>query len=53
MLSAADAELGALFTNNREAMYMRKMIEEIGHKQDQTTMQTDNSTAEGVTNKNL
>ena len=52
MSSTAEAELGALFVNTRESVYMRKIFKEMGHKQDQTTMQTYKSTAEGVIRKN-
>ena len=48
MSSAAEAELGGLYINAREAVPMRKTLEELGHKQPRTPMQTDNSTALGV-----
>ena len=48
MSSAAEAELGALFINAREAIPMRHLLEEMGHKQPPTPLQTDNSTALGV-----
>jgi hypothetical protein len=52
MSSAAEAELGALFINAKTAVPMRKALEELGHPQPPTPMQTDNSTAYGViTNK--
>ena len=50
MSSAAEAELGALFVNAREAVHIRNILEEIGHPQPPTPIQTDNSTAEGVVN---
>ena len=53
MSSASEAELGAPFINVMEAVYMRKMIEEMGHKQGKTTMQTDNSTEEELMNKKI
>ena len=46
MLSAAEAELGDLLINTREVVYIQKMLKEMGHKQDQAPMQTDNSMAE-------
>ena len=52
MLSAAEAELGDLLINTREVVYIQKMLKEMGHKQDQAPMQTDNSMAEWVINKN-
>ena len=53
MSSAEEAELGALLINAREAMYMWKIIEEMGHKQEKMPMQTENIMAEGVINKNI
>ena len=50
MSSAAEAELGALYINAREAVYIRQILDEMGHKQSRTPLQTDNSTAEGVIN---
>ena len=51
MSSAAEAELGAMFINAREAVPCRKTLQEMGHKQPRTPMQIDNSTAIGVANK--
>ena len=48
MSSAAAAELGALFINAREAVHIRNILEEMGHPQPPTPIQTDNSTANGV-----
>ena len=53
MSSAAEAELGGLYINAREAVYLRKILEAMGHPQPRTPLQTDNSTAEGVVNKNV
>ena len=50
MSSAAEAELGALFINAKEAVYIRTILEEMGHHQPHTPVQTDNSTANGVVN---
>ena len=50
MSSAAEAELGGLFINAREAVYIRQILEEMGHKQPRTPIQTDNATAEAVVN---
>ena len=50
MSSAAEAELGAMYINAREAIPMRQALEEMGHPQPKTPMQVDNSTALGVTN---
>ena len=51
--SAAEAEVGALFINCREAVPARHVLEFLGHKQPPTPMQTDNTTALGVVNQNV
>ena len=48
--SEAEADLGALFINAREAVHIRNILEEIGHPQPTTPIQTDNPTANGVVN---
>jgi hypothetical protein len=53
MSSAAEAELGALYINAREAVPMRQLLTEMGHIQPSTPIQTDNSTACGVVNSNI
>jgi hypothetical protein len=53
MSSAAEAELGALFINAKEAVHMRRILQEMGHPQPPTPIQTDNSTAEGVINSRV
>ena len=53
MSSAAEAELGVLFINAKEAVHMRRILEEMGHRQPRTPIQTDNSTAEGVINSRV
>ena len=53
MSSAAEAEIGALFINCREAVPARHVLEFLGHPQPPTPMQTDNTTALGVVNKNF
>jgi hypothetical protein len=50
MTSATEAELAVLYINAREAVYIRIILEEIGHKQPPTPMQTDNAMAEAVIN---
>jgi hypothetical protein len=46
--SAAEAELGTLFHNGKEACPLRIALEEMGHPQPATPMATDNSTAIGI-----
>ena len=53
MSSAAEAELGGLYIMAREAIWMRVILEELGHKQPPTPIQTDNSTAEGIINNTV
>ncbi len=52
MSSAAEAEIGALYINCKEAILARHTLEYLGHKQPPTPMQTDNTTALGVVNNN-
>jgi hypothetical protein len=50
MASVTKAELGALYSTAREAIYLRIILEELGHKQPATPIQTDNAMAKGVIN---
>ena len=53
MSSAAEAEIGALFLNSRQAIPARTTLIEMGHQQPPTPIQTDNTTALGFVSKNL
>jgi hypothetical protein len=53
MSSAAKAELGALYINACKAIPQKQLLEELGHPQPLTPMQTDNSTALGVVTSNI
>ena len=53
MASAAEAEIGALYLNAREVIPMRVTLEEMGHPQPRTPMQTDNSVAQGLATLNV
>jgi hypothetical protein len=53
MTSAAKAELGALYINAKEAVYIWQILIKMGHPQPQTLIQTDNSTAEGEINNKI
>ncbi len=54
MLSAAEAELGALFINAKTAVSMQQTLIELGHPQPRTPIQIDNATAHALlTNKIL
>jgi hypothetical protein len=46
--SAAEAELGGLFYNGKEACPIRITLEELGYPQPPTVIVTDNSTATGI-----
>ena len=43
--STAEAELGALFLNAREAKVIRLILRELGHEQPPTAIHVDNTTA--------
>ncbi len=54
MSLAAEAELGALFINAKTVVSMRRTLEELGHPQPRTPIQTNNLTAHALlTNKIL
>lgn len=53
MSSATEAELAALYIMAREAVYIRIILEEMGHKQPATPIQTDNAMAEAVINAKI
>ena len=53
MSSAAEAEIGSLYENGKKGIEIRLLLEEMGHKQPPTPIPTDNSTAEGIMNKNI
>jgi len=50
MSSATKAELAGLYIMAREAVYIRIILEELGHKQPPTPLQTDNAMADAVIN---
>ena len=53
MASATEAETGALFYNGQEALPLIRALEEMGHKQPPTPIQTDNFTAYGIVNSSI
>jgi hypothetical protein len=53
MSLAAKAELGALYLNAKEAIYLRQILHDLGHPQPLTPIQTDNMIAEGVINNKI
>ena len=50
MASAAEAEYAALFHNTQHGAMIRTILEEMGHPQPPTPVETDNSTAVGIAN---
>ena len=53
MTSAADAEIGVLYVNTRHVIPTRRTLEEMGHPQPSTSVQTDNTTALGFATKHI
>ncbi len=53
MSSAAEAKLGALFINVKTEVSMQRTLEEMGHPQICTPIQTDNSTAHALLTKKI
>jgi hypothetical protein len=53
MSSVAKAELGALYINAHKAVPQHHTLDEMGHKQPPTPIQTDNTTAIGIVNNNI
>jgi hypothetical protein len=53
MASAAESELAALFVTAREMIPHRQTLITMGWQQPKSPIQTDNSTAAGVTNKTI
>jgi hypothetical protein len=50
MSLAAVAEIGAVFINDKEGTVLRATLEELGHPQPPTPLETDNTTATGYSN---
>ena len=50
MSSATEAKLAALYIMAREAVYIRIILEELGHEQPPMPLQTDNLMADGIIN---
>jgi hypothetical protein len=48
MSSSSEAEVGPIFNNAKMAAPLQVMLEEMGHPQPHTPIQTDNSTAHGI-----
>ena len=46
--STAEAELGGLFENMRDAITLRNILADMGYPQSATPIQTDNKCADGI-----
>jgi hypothetical protein len=53
MSSATEAELAGLYMMAHKAVYIRIILEELGHIQPPTPLQTDNAMADSVTNSKV
>jgi hypothetical protein len=53
LASAAEAELGGLYSNAKKAAVLRVILDEMGHPQATTPIQTDNACAAGIANKTV
>ena len=53
MPSACEVEIGAMYINAREAVPARQALEQMGHTQPRTPMQTDNTSAHQVVTNNV
>ena len=53
MTSAAEAEIGSMFINAREAVSQQMTLVEMGHPQPRTPMQTDNSDVHSIVTNNV
>ena len=53
MLSAAEAEIGAMYINMRKAVPIRKTLIKLGHVRSPTPLQMDNSAAHSVVSRNV
>eukprot|EP00957_Ditylum_brightwellii_P142159 10830836-Ditylum_brightwellii.AAC.1 len=53
MVSAAETEIGALFSNTQKGEEMRTALQEMGHLQPPTPVMTDNSTSCGIINNTV
>jgi hypothetical protein len=53
MSSTAEAEVGYIFNNAKEAAPLRFMLEEMWHPQPPTPIQIENSTAYGILNNKV
>ena len=53
MSSAAETKLGALYINAKKTVEEGIILEEMGHPQPPTPLQTDNSTGDAIMNSHM
>jgi hypothetical protein len=53
MSAAAEAEIESVFINAKEGAVLRTTLEELGHPQPPTPLETDNTTATGYSNSTI
>ena len=53
MASAAKADLGALFHNAKEGVYLHQILTKMGHPQPCMSIQMDNTMAKGIINNKI
>eukprot|EP00957_Ditylum_brightwellii_P115604 8817675-Ditylum_brightwellii.AAC.1 len=53
MASAAEAEIGALYTNTRKGEEFRTALQELDHPQPPTPIMTDNTTTNRIVNDTI
>ena len=53
MSSAKESEIASIFHNAKEIAPLRTTLEEIGHKQPPTLIQTDSKTGDGILNNKV
>ena len=51
--SVAEAETGGIFHNTKSAIYIKKILEDLGHLHNTIRIKTDNSTEEAFGNSTL
>jgi hypothetical protein len=53
VVSAAEAELGALFINCQEGLIFKSTLEDLGHTQPKISVHCNNATAVGIANNTI
>ena len=53
MASATEAQIGAIYHNAKDGVMIRQPLEDMGHPQPPTPIQTDNANAAGISNNTV